>query len=311
MPESSLLVLAAGVGKRYRGLKQVDAVGPAGETLLEYSLYGAYRAGFKRAVFVIRREIESAFRESVGRHWESRFDVRYVFQEMELGIPPGFSIPSDRKKPWGTGHAVMLCRAAITGPFAVINADDLYGPRGFEEMIAWLRGRSGTGLPPQEYCFIGYRLGNTLSAHGHVSRGLCRLDPDGYLTEVVEKLRIERDAEGARSLDEEGRWVHLSGDEIVSMNFWGFAPSLFAYLEKGFAEFLERSGRDPKAEYFIPFAVNELVRAGRVRVKYLPTADRWFGLTFPEDMPLVRSHIGELIREGVYPEKIRAEGRGS
>jgi hypothetical protein len=311
MLESSLLVLAAGVGKRYRGLKQVDAVGPAGESLLEYSLYGAFKAGFRRAVFVIRREIENAFRESVGRHWEDCFDVRYVYQEMEIGLPPGFSIPSDREKPWGTGHAVMLCRGAVSGPFAVINADDLYGPRGFEEMMSWLRHRTMTGLAPQEYCFIGYRLRNTLSEHGRVSRGLCRIDTDGFLTEVVEMLRIEKEGSGARSLDEEGRWSHLSGDEIVSMNFWGFTPSLFTYLEKGFAEFLVRSGRDVKAEYFIPFAVNELIRAGRVRVKYLPTADRWFGLTFPEDMPLVRSHIRGLIREGVYPEKIRGKGRTS
>ncbi len=310
MPEISLVVLAAGVGKRYRGLKQVDAVGPAGETLLDYSLFGASKAGFTRVVFVIRREIENAFRDRVGRHWESLFDVRYVFQEIEGGLPSGFTISADREKPWGTGHAVMLCRAAVSGPFAVVNADDLYGPKGFDGMTTWLRNRNMTGLPPQEYCFVGYRLRNTLSEYGHVSRGLCRLDADGYLTEVVERLRIEKEGGDARALDKEGRWVHLSGDEIVSMNFWGFTPSLFGHLEKGFAGFLERSGWDPRAEYFIPFAVNELIRAGLIRVKHLPTADRWFGLTYPEDQPLVRSHIRELIREGVYPEKLRV-GEGS
>jgi hypothetical protein len=247
----------------------------------------------------------------VGRHWEGRFDIRYVFQEIGSGLPSGFTIPPDREKPWGTGHAVMLCREAISGPFAVINADDLYGPKGFEVVMSWLCNRTMSGLPPQEYCFIGYRLRNTLSEHGHVSRGICRLDTNGYLTEVIERLRIEKEDRGARTLDEEGRWVRLSGDEVVSLNFWGFTPSLFTYLEKGFAEFLGRSGGDPLAEFFIPFAVNELVRGGLVRVKHLPTPDRWFGLTYPEDLPLVRSRIRELIRDGVYPEKIRVGGRSS
>jgi hypothetical protein len=308
MPDSTLIVLAAGVGKRYRGLKQVDAVGPAGETLLDYSLYGALRAGFDRLIFVIRRDIEDAFRKAVGRHWESRFEVRYVFQEIEGGLPRGFPVPPERGKPWGTGHAVMLCRTAVSGPFAVINADDLYGLRGFEVMMRWIR-TAGTGPPPQEYCFVGYHLRNTLSEHGHVSRGICRVDPEGYLAEVVERLRIERDGQGARTLDEGGRWIPLSGDEVVSMNFWGFIPPFFGHLENGFAAFLKRSGGDSLAEYFIPNAVNELVREGRARVKYLPTPDRWFGLTYSEDLPLVRSHILALIRDGVYPERIRARGR--
>jgi hypothetical protein len=312
MPESSLLVLAAGVGKRYQGLKQVDAVGPAGETLLEYSLFGAVRAGFRRLVFVIRHEIEGAFRDAVGRHWESRCDVRYVFQEIESGLPRGFALPSGRQKPWGTGHAVMLGRPAVSGPFAVINADDLYGPKGFRAMTDWLGTVSWTGPLPPEYCLVGYRLRNTLSEHGHVSRGICRIAADGYLTEVVERLGIEKHGQGARALDEEGGgWIPLSGDEVVSMNFWGFTPPFFDHLEEGFAAFLERSGDDPKAEYFIPAAVNELVREGRARVRYLPTPDRWFGLTYAEDLPLVRSHIRALVREGVYPEKIREGERSS
>ena len=311
MPEISLLVLAAGVGKRYRGLKQVDAVGPAGETLLEYSLYGAFKAGFNRLVFVLRRDIKDAFRDAVGRYWENRFDIRYVFQEIGSGLPRGFSTPPGREKPWGTGHAVMLCRTVISGPFAVINADDLYGPRGFEAMMTWLGAASVTGPPPREFCFIGYRLRNTLSEHGHVSRGLCRISPDGYLAEVVERLRIEKEGEGARTLDEGGRWIPLSGEEVVSMNFWGFTPPFFDHLEKGFAAFLERCAGDSGGEYFIPFAVNDLVREGLARVRYLPTPDRWFGLTYAEDLPLVRSNIRLLIREGVFPEKIRAGGRSS
>lgn len=311
MPESSLLVLAAGVGKRYRGLKQVDAVGPSGETLLEYSLYGAVRAGFSRLVFVIRRDIEAAFRDAVGRHWEGRLDVRYVFQEIDSGLPEGFAPLPGRDKPWGTGHAVMLCRPAVSGPFAVINADDLYGPKGFGVMAEWLGSAGAAGAPPHEYCFVGYRLRNTLSEHGHVSRGVCRVDPDGYLTEIVERLRIEKTGKGARTPDEDGRWIPLSGDEVVSMNFWGFTPPFFGRLEKGFAGFLKRSGGDSQAEFFIPTVVNDLIREGRVRVKCLPTPDRWFGLTHAEDLPLVRSHIQALIRAGVYPEKIRAGERTS
>ncbi|HCS48154.1 MAG: hypothetical protein A2V45_16185 [Candidatus Aminicenantes bacterium RBG_19FT_COMBO_58_17] len=311
MRDISLLVLAAGVGKRYKGLKQVDSIGPAGETLLDYSLYGALGAGFKRLFFVIRQEIEEVFRESVGHYWEGFFDVNYVFQEIGTGLPPGFSIPAERQKPWGTGHAVLISRDAITAPFAVINADDFYGPTGFEEMIKWLGERPLQSPVPDEYCLVGYLLLNTLSDHGSVSRGVCRIDADGYLTEVVERLRIEKEGEGARILDEKGRWIHLSGDEVVSMNFWGFTPTIFGHLDKGFADFLERPGRGPEAEYFIPFAVNELLRSGKVRVKNIPTGDRWFGLTYPEDLPRVRQHVRDLIRKGVYPEKIRGEGRSS
>jgi dTDP-glucose pyrophosphorylase len=311
MPDLSLLVLAAGIGRRYKGLKQVDSIGPSGESLLDYSLYGALKAGFERIVFVIRRDIEDVFRESVGRQWEDLFDVRYVFQEVKGGLPRGFPTPLDRKKPWGTGHAVLISRKAITGPFSVINADDLYGPGGFVDMTKWLRDRPLHSPPPDEYCFVGYRLRNTLSEHGHVSRGVCRIGPDGFLTEVVERLRIEKEGEGARTRDENGRWIRLGGDEIVSMNFWGFTPTLFAHLEKGFADFLESSGSVPEAEYFIPFAVNELLRKGKIRVKHIPTGDRWFGLTYPEDLALARLYIRNLIRERVYPERIRAKGKSS
>jgi hypothetical protein len=311
MQEISLLVLAAGVGKRYRGLKQVDSIGPEGETLLDYSLYGALRAGFRRVAFVIRREIESVFRETVGRYWEEHFDISYVFQEIGDGLPSGFSIPADRKKPWGTGHAVLISRPAIDTPFAVINADDFYGRSGFGEMTKWLQARTLQSHPPDEHCLVGYRLRNTLSDHGYVSRGVCRIDPDGFLTEVVERLKIEKEGGGARTLDENGRWIHLSGDEVVSMNFWGFMPTIFEHLDEGFADFLKRSGRRPEVEYFIPFAVNELLHAGKIRVKHIPTGDHWFGLTYPEDLPRVRLHVRELIREGVYPERIRAEGRSS
>lgn len=311
MPDLSLLVLAAGVGRRYQGLKQLDSVGPAGETLLDYSLYGALKAGFKRLAFVIRRDIEEAFRGSVGRYWEDHFDVCYVFQQMDAGIPEGFQVPAGRKKPWGTGQALLLSRPVIAGPFGVINADDFYGPNGFANMSAWLCEAPLYTLPPDEYCFVGYRLRDTLSEHGTVSRGVCRIDARGFLTEVVERLKVEKQGEGARALDEEGRWIPLTGEEVVSMNFWGFTPSIFGHLEAGFAAFLERSGGDPDDEYYIPRAVNELLGAGKIRVKHVPTTDRWFGLTHREDLTLVRARVRDLIKEGLYPERIRTRGRAS
>jgi len=309
MTELSLLVLAAGIGKRYKGLKQLDPIGPGGEVLLDYSLYGALREGFRQATFVIRREIESLFRQSFSQYWEKRFAVRYVFQEVESELPRDFFPPAERQKPWGTGHALLVGRAAISTPFAVINADDFYGPDGFREMARFLQRKESPDSLTDEYCFVGYRLRNTLSEHGFVSRGICRVDSGGFLQEVVERVRIEKDGEGARALDETGRWIRFSGDEVVSMNFWGFTPAIFPHLEKGFADFLRRSGRDPEAEYYIPFAVNELLRAGRIRVKHIPTKDRWVGLTYPEDLGRVRLFLRELVREGVYPKRIRGEDR--
>jgi len=305
MQNISLLVLAAGIGRRYRGLKQIDPVGPEGETILDYSLYDALRAGFNRVVFVIRRRIEEAFRRSVGDYWETRFPVAYVYQEIEAALPAGFFIPPGRQKPWGTAHAVLVGRSAVGMPFAVINADDFYGPGAFREIGAWLK-QAPPAEGPDQYCFVGYRLANTLSEFGSVSRGVCSLDTDGYLAEVVERLKIEKEGHGVRMMSEDGGWISLPGETIVSMNLWGFTPSVFAHLEGGFAEFLGRSGpAEPEAEYYIPAAVNGLVKSGKVRVKYLPTAEQWFGVTYPEDVPRVRTRIEDLIARGVYPKKIR------
>lgn len=307
MREITLLVLAAGIGKRYKGLKQIDPVGPSGEMVLDYSLYDAVQAGFSRVVFVIRKQIEEAFRQAIGSYWEGRVSVEYAFQEIELGLPSSFPIPGQRQKPWGTAHAVLVSRAAVHSPFAAINADDFYGPSAYRDLSAWLEKSSSRSDSEalDEYVFVGYRLNNTLSDFGYVSRAICALDDQGYLSEVVERVKIERDGEAAKTLDENGRWIKLSGDEIVSLNFWGFTPTLFSHLEKGFAEFLRRAGQNAEAEYFIPFAVNELVKTGKARVKCIPTTEKWFGVTYPEDVPLVRSRIQALIRKGVYPEKIR------
>ena len=307
MSDLSLLVLAAGIGRRYQGLKQVDHIGPSGETILDYSLYGALQAGIGRVVFVIRREIEDIFRQAVGDHWKGRFQVEYVFQDVKGGWPQGFPIPAARQKPWGTGQAVLVSRGVIASPFATINSDDFYGPGAFRDLAAWLRKHPPRPGISDQYCFIGHRLRNTLSDHGSVSRAVCRIDQRGYLAEVVERVRIEKAGEGARTLDENGTWLTLTGDEVVSMNFWGFQPSIFSYLENGFVEFLKKSGQDPRAEYYIPSVVNDLIRKGKVRVKHIPTDEPWFGITYPEDLPRARVRIHELVTAGIYPESIRAE----
>jgi NDP-sugar pyrophosphorylase family protein len=311
MSDLSLLVLAAGVGKRYGGLKQVDAIGPSGEAMLDYSLHGALQAGINRVVFVVRKEIEEVFRQSVGDYWRRHFAVEYVFQTMEAGLPKDFPVPAARQKPWGTGHALLISREAIASPFAIINSDDFYGPSAFRDLAAWLRNSSSLNCSTDDYCFVGHRLRNTLSDHGYVSRGVCRIDPDGFLAEVVERVRIEKKGEGARTPDENGSWLALTGDEVVSMNFWGLRPTIFRHLEKGFAEFLQRFGHDPQAEFFIPSAINDLLREDKIRVKYIPTREPWFGITYPEDLPRARAQIGELIRKGVFPPAIRTGGLSS
>jgi hypothetical protein len=305
MRDSSLLVLAAGIGRRYKGLKQIDPVGPAGEAILDYSLYDALRAGFNRVVFVIRRKIEEAFRRSIGDYWETRMRVAYAYQEIEAALPAGFAVPPGRQKPWGTAHAVLVGRKAIDSPFAVINADDFYGPGAYREIGGWLKQAPPSG-GPAEYCFVGYTLANTLSEFGSVSRGVCSLDAGGYLTEVVERLKIEKQGDGGRMMDADGRWILLPGVTVVSLNLWGFTPTVFAHLERSFAAFLARLGAaESEAEYFIPAAVNELVKSGKARVKCLATAEQWFGVTYPQDVPPVRKRIRELVAQGVYPERIR------
>jgi NDP-sugar pyrophosphorylase family protein len=311
MSDLSLLVLAAGIGRRYRGLKQVDPIGPSGEAMLDYSLHAALQAGISRVVFVIRREIEEVFRQSVGDYWARHFAVGYVFQEMGTGLPEDFPLPLGRQKPWGTAHAILISQGAITSPFATINSDDFYAPSAFRDLAVRLRTGASSNHRRDDYCFVGYRLRNTLSDHGYVSRGVCRIDDDGFLAEVVERIRIEKAGEGARTPDESGGWLDLTGDEVVSMNFWGFQPTIFPHLEKGFAEFLALSGDDPQAEYFIPSAINKLLREEKIRVKYIPTNEPWFGITYPEDLPRARSQIRELIKRGVFPPAIRKGGQRS
>ena len=305
MPDITLLVLAAGIGKRYGGLKQVDSVGPSGETILDYSLYDALRAGFSRVVFVIRKEIEVSFREAIGLHWEGRLPTRYVFQEIEASLPGPLADSPCRHKPWGTGHAVLVSRDAVETPFAVINADDFYGPSAYQDIFSWLEQNWSRPGKMAEYCFVGYRLANTLSDFGSVSRGICSLDGAGFLSQVVETMRIEKDSRAARAVDESGQWIRLSRDRIVSMNMWGFTPSVFSHLAEGFASFLRRFSRDAEAEFFLPSAINELIKTGKARVRYIPTEEKWFGLTYPGDLEFVRSRLRKFIAAGRYPDRIR------
>jgi NDP-sugar pyrophosphorylase family protein len=297
----ALVVLAAGIGSRYQGLKQMESVGPHGEAVLDYSVFDALRAGFGKVVFVIRREIEASFRETVGDKYQGRAEVRYVFQELDL-LPPGFFPPGNRSKPWGTGHATFLAEPAVEEPFAVVNADDFYGADAYRLISDHLQ-RAGEGLT-HDYAMVGYVLRETLSEHGHVARGLCEIDPQGRLLRVVERTRIFKQEGGASTVDESGQEHALSGDEIVSMNFWGFTPSVFPSLKEQFERFLRRNREDPKSEFYLPTVVDRLVAEGRAGVRVLSHRGRWLGITYREDKPRLVRGIQELVRQGVYPEKL-------
>jgi hypothetical protein len=295
----TLVVLAAGIGSRYGGLKQIEAVGPHGAIVIEYSVFDAIRAGFDRVVCVIRRDIEKDFRALVAARFEKRITVQYVFQDMD-DLPAGWTA-KDRRKPWGTGHAVLAARHTVKDLFAVINADDFYGRGSFEALGAFLR---GVRLESADYSMVGFTLRKTLSEHGTVARGLCDIDEQGWLKGVVECTRIEKDGDGARLADEGSGGRRLTGDESVSMNMWGFTPGIFPQLQEAFPGFLQASGCDPKAEFFLPTVVDGLIRAGRARVKVLQTPEHWFGVTYPQDKAVVSAGIGQLVARGVYPDKL-------
>lgn len=295
----TLLVLAAGMGSRYGGLKQIDSIGPGGETIIDYSVYDALRAGFGKVVFVIRRDIQDAFREAVGRRFEPRMPVEYVFQEL-TDLPPGFALPPNRKKPWGTGQAVLAAAEAIAGPFAVINGDDFYGAQSFQALAGHL------GADSPDYAMVGFVLRNTLSEFGSVARGVCRLGPEDFLAGVTELTRIERDSAAAKHTDAAGHVHALTGDETVSMNIWGFRPTVFAQLRAQFSAFLRTNIGDERAEFYIPTAINALVAADQARVKVLRTRDSWFGITYREDRPSVIAGIRRLVDQGRYPERLWA-----
>ena len=295
----TLLVLAAGMGSRFGGLKQIEPVGPGGETIIDYSIYDALRAGFGKLVFVIRKDIEEQFKQIVGARFEKRVAVEYVLQELDK-LPAGFNVPAGRSKPWGTTHAILMAADAIHEPFAAINADDFYGAESYRALSGHLQ----TGTP--DYAMIGFILRNTLSEFGSVARGVCRVNGNAYLEDIVELTAIEGDGAHAKNTDAAGQVTSLSGDEAVSMNMWGFNPDIFAKLQERFEEFLRLNGSDAKRECYIPNTVNELVLAGQAKVKVLHTNDSWFGVTYREDHPRVVESIVRLVREGHYPERLWA-----
>ncbi len=298
----TLFVLAAGMGSRYGGLKQLDGVGPNGETIMDFSIFDAIRGGFGKVVFVARRDFEQDFREKIISKYIDAIPVELVFQAID-DLPEGFTCPEDRKKPWGTNHAVLMGKDIIKEPFAVINADDFYGRESFAILAEELTKMAGT---KGNYCMVGYRVGNTLSESGSVARGVCATNEDGLLTDVVERTAIER-IDGAISFtDENGDVQTLEENTPVSMNMWGFTPDYFEYSERIFKTFLAEQLNNPKAEFFIPLAVNELINNGEATVKVLDTPSKWFGVTYAEDRPAVVEKLKNLAETGEYPSKLFA-----
>ncbi len=306
--EPALVIMAAGMGSRYGGLKQIDPVDEEGHIIIDFSIYDAIRAGFKKIVFIIKKEIEKDFKEAVGNRISKLADVEYVFQEIdkvpeEIASGAAFTVPEGRTKPWGTGHAILCCRDVVDGSFAVINSDDYYGPDGFKQIYQELTGKD----EPYSYAMVGYVLKNTLTENGSVSRGICSCDENGYLRNIEEKTKIIKKGEGAAFSDDNGEtWQDISPDSIVSMNLWGFRESFFDELEKGFDTFLkERIPENPlKSEFYLIEPVQKLISEGKASVKVLKSLDQWFGVTYREDKPKVTKAVEELKRKGIYPQHL-------
>ena len=315
---TTLVILAAGMGSRYGGLKQVDPVGPGGETIMDYSVFDAVRAGFGRVVFVIRRDFEDVFRQTIGAKYKDIVEVDYAFQSMD-DLPGGWQVPADRTKPWGTAHAIFSARHAVKTPFATINADDFYGQDAFRVLAGFLGGGQpsmaaardstrqhstalgGGGRP--RFAMVGYRLDKTLSENGTVARGVCKVGADGLLETVSELLRLVRVPGGVENREDPTPTL-FTGAERVSMNMWGFFPCLFDLLAERFPKWLEANASNPKAEWYIPMVIDELIREGRVDVEVLPTESAWFGVTYREDKPEVAAAIQALVDSGAYPERL-------
>ena len=300
----TLVVLAAGMGSRYGGLKQVDPVGPSGEAILDYSVFDAHRAGFGKVVFIIRKDIEEVFRRQIGAKYEGLLPVDYAFQDIH-DLPAPYAVPEGRTKPWGTAHAIRAARHAVHEPFAAINADDFYGRDAFAKLAAFLSNPQPSTSNPQPFHFamVGYRLDLTLSDNGSVARGICSVD-GGKLTSVTEMTKLVRVPGGAENREDEANPVKLTGDERVSMNLWGFTPELFAALEERFPAWLAKNGAAPKTEWYIPFVVDELIHESKADVEVLPTDSNWFGVTYREDKPFVTAEIGKLVAAGEYPASL-------
>lgn len=297
----TLLVLAAGMGSRYGSLKQIDPVGPSGETIIDYSIYDAIRAGYGKIVFIIRKSFEKEFKELFISKLKGLIEVEYVFQELE-NIPSEFKIPAEREKPWGTGHAVLMAKECINEPFTVINGDDFYGAGAFAKMSDYL---SALGPNQQnQFSLVGYQVGNTLSENGSVARGVCISDSDNNLVSVTERTNIKYTRGGIAYQDEDGTLVFLKPETPVSMNFWGFTPDYFKQTEKLFYEFLINRHQELKSEFYIPLAVDTMIKNQTAIVKVLTSNDKWFGVTYKEDKPIVIQKIADLVKVGLYPNKL-------
>jgi hypothetical protein len=306
MSKPTLIVLAAGIGSRYGGLKQIEPVGPNGEFIIDYSIYDALRAGFGRVVFVINRRIDAVFREQIGERIEKQCETAYVYQELD-DLPPGFDRPANRRKPWGTAHALLVCKDMVDTNLAVINADDFYGRGAYEVLGAYLN-QVRDEVAMADFCMVGYPLLNTLTEHGQVARGVCSVDGNGFLVEIHERLHIEQFGEAARYTENGETWIEIPQEAVASMNIWGFTPAILGELEARFGRFLrERSADIETAEFLLPEVVGALIREGKARVRVLPAGDRWFGMTYREDRPRVRRAIRDLVQEGVYPEALWGE----
>ena len=306
MNKPVLVVMAAGMGSRYGGMKQIDPVGPNGQVIMDYSLYDARRAGFETVVFVIKHEIEAAFKAAIGDRVSKVMQVHYAFQQLDE-LPAGYTIPEGRAKPWGTCHAVLAAKPFIDGPFAVVNADDYYGPEAFRVMYEYLSTHSDGEL--YDYCMVSYLLQNTVSENGSVARGVCKANPDGTLHSVAERTRIETYAGGIHYTEDGGEsWTDLPGETPVSMNLWGFGKSFLEEADRRFAGWLDENlAKNPlKCEYFLPLVVTELLEEGKARVQLLHSADKWYGVTYREDKPVVVDAIARMTREGLYPEDLWA-----
>ena len=300
MKEPTLVIMAAGMGSRFGGLKQITSVDDSGHAIIDFSLFDARRAGFKKVAFIIKHEIEDAFKAAVGERMEKYFDVKYVFQQLDK-LPGGYEVPEGRAKPWGTGHAVLCCRDAVDGPFAVINADDFYGKGAYEAIYKFL----SEERPLSEYAMVAYRLRNTVTENGHVARGVCSVE-NGFLQDIVERTHIEKRGEDAAFTEDGVSFTPLSGDTPVSMNFWGFSQQMLTELEARFPAFLDKGlAENPlKCEYFLPFVADEQLKEGIATVRVLDCDETWYGMTYKEDLGFVKAAIAKMKADGIYPDKL-------